>query len=648
MREYRRDAATTSQETAGAATTSEEEDGGKKKERNLKISRGREVDRSDGGGGGKGGGWDIASPSEAGVPKKPKRRGGRGNELIDRHLERIFASDGSSGDGDDSKKKKRKSKKNTKTTPPAPRRRNRAAAATAEDSDAIEPLKTFDLYASCLPGLEPVLYEELVEWGFRPGYVIEGGTSSVDEEEDATAAADEGGTTGRRGNESDEPTWGDENFRTIGRGGLTFSADSVDEILSAHLRLGSCGHVLLRAGEPFRAVRMDDLIDEVGRMDFWRRYILGPDFKDRKAKGEEFRMPKLDVRATCSKSRLMHTGAVAERVERGIRKSLRLDDVTDKKRRRNGPKRKKDSERAAADDDGTAAADAKEEGAEGDVLKVLVRIRRDEVQLSVDTSSTPMHRRGYRLETAKAPLREDLAYAMLRSAGWHAVVARARGEGKSAALLDPFCGSGTIPVEAALVACGLPPGRLRPAPLSGSSLCDAEAWERTVRAATAEVNPSLRGVSIAGSDRDGGAVEIARSNAERAGVRDLIQFRKMAIASHPWFNNPTGGCPPGTLLVATNPPFGKRVSPPKGGGGSQRRKGRKGPDPLLPLYQLLGHRINELARVREEGSSVRVAMLARDRDLARRTAMKGLRVRFAANHGGLPVSCFFKDFDKTK
>jgi putative N6-adenine-specific DNA methylase len=101
-------------------------------------------------------------------------------------------------------------------------------------------------------------------------------------------------------------------------------------------------------------------------------------------------------------------------------------------------------------------------------VRIAVRFVDDVATISLDTSATPLHRRGYRLDGAKAPLREDIAFAVLQAAGFR----------KGMALLDPFCGSGTIAIEAACIAAGLPPGRLRPAPLQGFAFADAAEWQK--------------------------------------------------------------------------------------------------------------------------------------------------------------------------
>src|SRR5207247_3043905 len=137
----------------------------------------------------------------------------------------------------------------------------------------------------------------------------------------------------------------------------------------------------------------------------------------------------------------------------------------------------------------------------------VVRLLRDECTVSADSSGALLHMRGYRQAVAKAPLRETLAAALLLAAEW-------RGD---TPLVDPLCGSGTIPIEAALIARRMAPGARRrfacldwpqfPRETFADALADAEARSLPRSA-----------VVIQGSDRDAGAIEAAGANAERAGV----------------------------------------------------------------------------------------------------------------------------------
>ena len=178
--------------------------------------------------------------------------------------------------------------------------------------------------------------------------------------------------------------------------------------------------------------------------------------------------------------------------------------------------------------------------ADREAQEFVVRLFRDECTVSADASGELLHRRGYRLATAKAPLRETLAAAMLAGAGWNGAVP----------LLDPMCGSGTIPIEAALLARRIPPGLGRGFAFERWPGFDATVWER-VRAAARERIASHAAVPLLGSDRDAGAVAAAAANAERAGVGHDVVWRRTAIS---------GIEPPAAPgLVLSNPPYGARV-----------------------------------------------------------------------------------------
>jgi putative N6-adenine-specific DNA methylase len=168
---------------------------------------------------------------------------------------------------------------------------------------------------------------------------------------------------------------------------------------------------------------------------------------------------------------------------------------------------------------------------------VFVRLVGNRCTISVDSSGELLHRRGYRLATAKAPLRETLAAAMVMASGWDI----------DAPLIDPFCGAGTIPIEAALMARGHPPGRNRHFAFMDWPTFEAGAWE----VLTGEATGPSRYPTIMASDRDAGAIRVAQSNAERAGVSDCIEFSCGTVSAL--------SPPAGHGWVVTNPPFGVRV-----------------------------------------------------------------------------------------
>jgi putative N6-adenine-specific DNA methylase len=163
--------------------------------------------------------------------------------------------------------------------------------------------------------------------------------------------------------------------------------------------------------------------------------------------------------------------------------------------------------------------------------------------VSVDASGALLHRRGYRLATAKAPLRETLAAALLLATGWN---------GRTP-LIDPLCGSGTIALEAALLARGVAPGRRRRFRFMDWPEFDAALWsalcaEADERALVAAPMPILA------CDRDPGAIRATEDNARRAGVEGDVVCRVQPLGA---LAAPAGV--PLQGLVATNPPYGERV-----------------------------------------------------------------------------------------
>jgi putative N6-adenine-specific DNA methylase len=221
---------------------------------------------------------------------------------------------------------------------------------------------------------------------------------------------------------------------------------------------------------------------------------------------------------------------------------------------------------------------------------------RDVCTLSVDTSGALLHLRGYRQQLAKAPLRETLAAAVLLGADWSG----------DTPLVDPMCGSGTIPIEGALMARRIAPGIKRTFAFLRWPETDPRMWVNLVteaRAAQLDRSP----VEIAGSDRDEGAIVAARANAERAGVAADVTFTAQPISAL------ARAEPPG--LIAANPPYGVRVGETEG---------------LRNLYAQLGN----VARRNRPGWTV--AMLSADRKLERQVGLP-FESRLRTQNGGIPV-----------
>ncbi len=174
----------------------------------------------------------------------------------------------------------------------------------------------------------------------------------------------------------------------------------------------------------------------------------------------------------------------------------------------------------------------------GSVRQIRFTVLRDSVLLHVDLTGEPLHKRGYRPHAMEAPLRETLAAGMV-------LLMRYRGRD---AFRDPMCGSGTIPIEAALIAMNRAPGLLR-----HFSLEDWEDGAELVRAAkeAARSREYSKEYDIEGSDIDAEAIEVARENARRAGVAGTVRFRRADAREF---------VPPeGRACVLLNPPYGVRL-----------------------------------------------------------------------------------------
>lgn len=172
---------------------------------------------------------------------------------------------------------------------------------------------------------------------------------------------------------------------------------------------------------------------------------------------------------------------------------------------------------------------------------VRIFLLKDEVVVTLDTSGDSLHKRGYRLMTSKAPLTETLAAALIMLTPWN----------QDRILVDPFCGSGTFPIEAAMMAAGIAPGMNREFTAGQwTNLIGRQMWYDVVEEAQEMVNTDIK-VDIQGYDIDGEVVKAARENAKRAGVDHLIHFQQRAVADlhHPKKYG----------FIITNPPYGERL-----------------------------------------------------------------------------------------
>ncbi|NQT27066.1 class I SAM-dependent RNA methyltransferase [candidate division KSB1 bacterium] len=338
-----------------------------------------------------------------------------------------------------------------------------------------------------------------------------------------------------------------ESIQTLA-GGIAFKGSMEDGWL-ANVWLRTATRVLLRLGS-FYTTGFPELRRKVERLD-WNRYL----------KQEQ----SIVFHVTTKKSKLFHTGAIAERLHLALGEALGWQPEL------------------ASDAEGSA------------VQPIFVRIVRDHCEISLDTSGAPLYQRGYRQATAKAPIRENLAAAILMASGW---------DFKSP-LIDPFCGSGTFAIEAAMMAQNIAPGSNRKFAFMQWSGFNLDRFQKILR----NLEPKSSDIPIIlASDRDAGAIRIAGENAERAGVDDRIKFTCQAVSNI----NP----PQETGWIVTNPPYGKRI----GSSGN-----------LQNLYARFGQIL------KEKCPDWHVTLLSHNRHL-----LKEIRMQFDdslfIDHGGLKIS----------
>ncbi len=178
---------------------------------------------------------------------------------------------------------------------------------------------------------------------------------------------------------------------------------------------------------------------------------------------------------------------------------------------------------------------------EGASYPVRIFLLKDEVIVTLDTTGESLHKRGYRYLASKAPLTETLAAALILLTPWQ----------KDRILVDPFCGSGTFPIEAAMIAAGIAPGMNRHfLSEAWENLIPKELWRDCFQEAEEMVNKDIT-TDIQGYDIDGDIIKAAKENAKRAGVENLIHFQQRDVSDlhHPKKYG----------FVITNPPYGERL-----------------------------------------------------------------------------------------
>lgn len=300
---------------------------------------------------------------------------------------------------------------------------------------------SFEIFLATAPGLENALYDEVRSKGFKRVKATKGGVTI------------EGG-------------W--------------------PEVWRANLWVRGASRVLARVAS-FKALHLVELAALSQKVP-WND-ILNPEHSFR-------------VEVSCSKSRIYHSGAAVERIERAISDTLKISPSSEAE------------------------------------IKVMARIDHDICTLSVDTSGALLHKRGYKTVINKAPMRENMAALFLQQCGYQG----------TEPVFDPMCGSGTFVIEAAEIAARLNPGRLRNFAFEKLATFDPQAWEN-MRSVVRQAEVSF---NFYGSDRDSGAVKMSAENAVRAGVDKLTEFKLQTISD---ITPPTST--PG--LVILNPPYGGRI-----------------------------------------------------------------------------------------
>jgi putative N6-adenine-specific DNA methylase len=343
-------------------------------------------------------------------------------------------------------------------------------------------------------------------------------------------------------------------------GGVVFSGD-LSLLYKANLWLRTASRVVARVAE-FHADSFHELERRAKRIR-WDEYL---------SRGSRVRF-----RVTCRKSRLYHSDAVAERFAEAIVQQVGAVEIAPA-----GPESSEDPDQSLE--------------AEASSQLFIVRLTHDNCVVSVDSSGPLLHRRGYRLAAGKAPVRETLAAAMVIGSGWD----------RRSPLVDPMCGSGTVAIEAALIARGIAPGLYRSFGFQAWPGYDSELWGSVKARAAEAMAPRANGVLLA-SDRDDGGVTISRENAARAGVLTDIDFQSRAVSA---IEPPAD---PG--VIVTNPPYGIRV-------------GERGP--LRNLYAQLGKVL------REKAKGYTVAFLSADKALDSMLRLP-LEEVFRTRNGGIPV-----------
>ena len=298
-------------------------------------------------------------------------------------------------------------------------------------------------------------------------------------------------------------------------GRVTFASDAAG-IARANIFLRSCERVLIKAGQ-FEAKTFDELFEKTKALN-WDQFI---------PEDGKFWVKK----ASSVNSKLFSPSDIQRIVKKAAVESLKR----------------------------TYHKEWFEES--GEEFPIRVFIQKDQVLITIDSSGESLHKRGYRRMASAAPISETLAAALIMLTPWK----------KDRILVDPFCGSGTIPIEAAMIAANIAPGMNREFLCQEwEHLIPKKAWYEAIDEANDLVDLNIE-TDIQGYDIDDKVIRIARHNAQEAGVGELIHFQRRPVSelSHPKKYG----------FIITNPPYGERLEN----------------DRILPeLYKVFGERFRAL------------------------------------------------------
>lgn len=308
---------------------------------------------------------------------------------------------------------------------------------------------------------------------------------------------------------------------TVSDGKVAFSGDE-KAIPRANLRLRSADRVLLQVGE-FKALTFDELFEKTKALP-WSDWIP-PD-------------GKFPVNGKSVKSKLFSISDCQAIVKKAVVESLKAR---------------------------YAVEWFPETGPE---FAIQVALLNDVATLTIDTSGEGLHKRGYRQEAGEAPLKETLAAALVQLSYWR----------KDRLLLDPFCGSGTIPIEAALIGRNIAPGLNRNFASEHWPAVDRGIWKEARVEAFKAIDTGAE-LKIKASDIDSRVIEVAKENAAEAGVDDCVEFAVKPMEKVT-IDREYG-------VVITNPPYGRRIGSKKELGKLYKDMARIfGADPTWSVYVL--------------------------------------------------------------